>query len=113
MKREFAHALEGVHALLTPGTPTVAQAVDKIDQKTTAAGMTRPANLLDYCALAVPNGFSANGLPTSLQIVCRGYEEATALRIGWAYEQATDWHRREPQLRSVVGGREIIFFDIG
>lgn len=102
IKREFAQALEGIDALLTPATPTVALAVDTIDQKTTAAGMTRPANLLDYCALAVPNGFSANGLPTSLQIMCRGYEEAAALRIGWAYEQATQWHHREPQLSSAT-----------
>jgi aspartyl-tRNA(Asn)/glutamyl-tRNA(Gln) amidotransferase subunit A len=96
IKREFAVALADVDALLTPGTPTVAMAVDAIDQKTTAAGMTRPANLLDYCALALPNGFSRNGLPTSLQVVCRGHDEATALRIGWAYEQASEWHRRTP-----------------
>ena len=98
IKREFAVTLEGIDALLTPGTPTVAQAVDRIDQKTTAAGMTRPANLLDYCGVTLPNGVGGNGLPTSLQIVCRGYDEATALRIGWAYEQATQWHRREPVL---------------
>lgn len=97
IKREFALALENVDALVTPTTPTVAMAVDKINQKTTAAGMTRPANLLDYCALAQPNGFDASGLPTSLQIVCRGYEEATALRIGWAYEEATAWHREQPE----------------
>jgi aspartyl-tRNA(Asn)/glutamyl-tRNA(Gln) amidotransferase subunit A len=96
IKREFADALEGTHALLTPSTPTVAQRVDHIDQKGTAAGMTRPANLLDYCALALPNGFSTNGLPTSLQIMCRGYDEAKALKIGWAYEQATEWHDRAP-----------------
>ena len=96
IKREFAVALADVDALLTPGTPTVAITVDAIDQKTTAAGMTRPANLLDYCALALPNGFSRNGLPTSLQIVCRGHAEATALRIGWAHEQASEWHRRTP-----------------
>jgi len=41
----------------------------------------------------LPDGLSAEGLPTSLQIICRGYREATALRIGWAYEQATQWHR--------------------
>jgi len=100
IKREFASALEGIDAVLTPSTPTVAQPVDRIDQKTTAAGMTRPANLLDYCALALPNGISQQGLPTSLQIMCRGYDEATALRIGWKYEQATDWHRAVPRTPS-------------
>ena len=71
--------------------------LNAIDQKGTAAGFTRAVNLLDYCALAIPNGFSSRGLPTSLQIVCRGYDEATALRIGWAYEQATPWHRAIPK----------------
>jgi aspartyl-tRNA(Asn)/glutamyl-tRNA(Gln) amidotransferase subunit A len=96
IKREFDAALSHVDALLTPTTGTVAKPIDAIDQRTTAAGFTRPVNLLDYCALSVPNGYSPAGLPTSLQIVCRGYDEATALRIGWAYEQATDWHRAGP-----------------
>jgi len=51
---------------------------------------------LGLCALAVPDGFTAGGLPLSLQIVCQAGEEAMALRIGWAYEQATDWHERRP-----------------
>jgi aspartyl-tRNA(Asn)/glutamyl-tRNA(Gln) amidotransferase subunit A len=48
------------------------------------------------CALALPNGVTARGLPLSLQIACRGYDEAMALRIGQAYQQATDWHLRSP-----------------
>ena len=56
----------------------------------------RVANLLEYCALALPNGFDSNGLPISLQIICRGYEEALALRIGRAYERATTWHEATP-----------------
>jgi aspartyl-tRNA(Asn)/glutamyl-tRNA(Gln) amidotransferase subunit A len=44
----------------------------------------------------VPNGFTPGGLPTSLQILCGPGEEALALRIGWAYEQATDWKARRP-----------------
>jgi hypothetical protein len=45
---------------------------------------------------AVPNGFTAAGLPTSMQILCHAGDEAMALRIGWAYEQATDWTTRRP-----------------
>ena len=97
IKREFELALGQIDALLTPTTATVAKPIAEIDQKTTAAGFTRPVNLLDYCALAVPNGLNSSGLPTSLQIVCRGYDEAVALRIGWAYQQATDWHRTAPR----------------
>ena len=57
----------------------------------------RFVNILEMCALALPNGFTAEaGLPISLQIACRGYQEALALRIGHAYQQATDWHERMP-----------------
>jgi aspartyl-tRNA(Asn)/glutamyl-tRNA(Gln) amidotransferase subunit A len=95
-KREFAAALADVDALLTPTTQTAAIPVDQVDQASTPAHFTRFVNALELCALALPNGFTATGLPLSLQIVCRGYDEATALRIGWAYQEATDWHERRP-----------------
>ena len=96
VKREFDEALAGVDALLTPAVRTAAPVVAEIDQTTTAAIFTRPFNLVDYCALVVPNGQTSGGLPLSLQIVCRGFEEGTALRIGLAYQRATDWHARVP-----------------
>jgi aspartyl-tRNA(Asn)/glutamyl-tRNA(Gln) amidotransferase subunit A len=46
----------------------------------------------------VPNGMTAGGLPTSLQIVCRGYQEALALRIGWAWQNTTGWHMHVPPM---------------
>ena len=94
--REFDEALAGFDALLTPATRTAAPVVADIDQGTTAAVFTRPINLIGYCALALPNGMTAGGLPISLQIACRGCEEATALRIGRALQNATDWHTRVP-----------------
>ena len=94
--RKFDAALAGIDALLTPATCTAAPIVADIDQGTTAAIFTRPINLIDYCALAVPNGMTAGGLPISLQIACRGFEEATALRIGRAIQKATQWHTRVP-----------------
>ena len=102
--RELDDALAGVDALLTPATRTAAPVVADIDQSTTAAIFTRPINLIDYCALALPNGMTAGGLPISLQIACRGYEESTALRIGQAFQKATEWHARVPPgLDSVCG----------
>ncbi len=95
-KQEFAEALGDVDALLTPTTTTAAIPLDAVDQNSTPAHFTRFVNALEQCALAVPNGFTASGLPLSLQIVCRGYDEATALRIGLAYQQATEWHERHP-----------------
>ena len=96
IKREFDEALAGVDALLTPAARTAAPVIADIDQSTTAAIFTRPFNLIDYCALVVPNGRNANGLPLSLQIACPGFEEATALRIGSAFQTATQWHTGVP-----------------
>ncbi len=95
-QREFAEALADTDALLTPTAQTPALPLDRVDQSTTAAYFTRPGNYLGLCGLAVPNGFTADGLPTSLQILCGPGEEALALRIGWAYEQATEWTARRP-----------------
>ncbi|GJD98602.1 amidase [Methylobacterium isbiliense] len=96
MKRALDRAFVGLDALLTPTTETPAPRLDAVDQAVMPSRFTRFGNFLDLCALALPSGFSAEGLPLSLQIVCRGYEEATALRVGQAYQQATDWHLRLP-----------------
>jgi aspartyl-tRNA(Asn)/glutamyl-tRNA(Gln) amidotransferase subunit A len=58
----------------------------------------RPFNLTGQPALSLCNGFDGAGLPLSLQIVGRSFEEATVLRIGHAYERATSWRERRPQL---------------
>jgi aspartyl-tRNA(Asn)/glutamyl-tRNA(Gln) amidotransferase subunit A len=96
MKRQFATAMQDIDALLTPTTMTTAVPVDEVDQTKAPAHYTRFGNFLDLCALSIPNGIAGDGLPTSLQIACRGYDEALALRIGWAYQAATDWHLRRP-----------------
>ena len=93
-KQIFAAALADYDALLTPTTWTAAIPLDAVDRMTPPARFTRVANLFEMCGLALPNGFTAQGLPTSLQILCRGYEETMVLRIGWAYQAATDWHER-------------------
>ncbi len=95
--REVAAALAHVDALLTPTALTPPIPIEQADQAGTAAHFTRPVNYLGFCALAVPNGFTAGGLPTSLQIVAHAGAEAMALRIGRAYEEATDWARRPPE----------------
>lgn len=95
-RRAFVAALADVDALLTPTTQTAAIPIDKVDQSGTAAFFTRAGNYLGLCGLALPNGFTAEGLPTSLQILCHAGREDLALRIGWAYEQATAWKARRP-----------------
>jgi aspartyl-tRNA(Asn)/glutamyl-tRNA(Gln) amidotransferase subunit A len=97
-KQEFAARIEGVDAVLTPSTLTPAIPLTEVDQTKTPAISTRWVNYLDLCALSLPNGMTRGGLPLSLQIAARGGDEAIALRIGWALEQATDWHKRAPSL---------------
>src|ERR1700756_4205042 len=96
LKQAFEAALAGFDALLTPTTETTAVPVASVDQSKAPARFTRFANILELCGLAVPNGLTPSGLPTSLQIVCRGYCEDLALRIGWAYQSMNDWHERAP-----------------
>ena len=60
-------------------------------------------NVTGQPVLALPNGFGRNGLPLGMQILGRPFGEATILRVGHAYEQATEWHRRRPAL---VAGAE-------
>ena len=95
-RRQFAAALADVDALLTPTARTNAIPLDAVDQSGTAAHFTRPGNYLGLCGVAVPTGFTATGLPTSLQVLAHPGAEATALRIAWAYEQ-TMAVRRPPE----------------
>jgi aspartyl-tRNA(Asn)/glutamyl-tRNA(Gln) amidotransferase subunit A len=97
-KAAFAAGIEGIDAIVTPTAMTPPIPLDQVDQLSTPAISTRWVNFLDLCALAVPNGLTSQGLPTSLQIVCRTGAESLALRIGWAYENATIWHLMAPPL---------------
>ena len=58
---------------------------------------TVPANIAGIPAISVPCGFS-DGLPVGLQLMGPAMAEATLLRTGYAYEQATDWHTKRPPL---------------
>jgi len=57
---------------------------------------TAPWNLLGLPAVTVPCGFTRGGLPVSIQIVGRSFDDATVLRLARAYERVTDWHARRP-----------------
>jgi len=57
-----------------------------------------PFNLTGHPALAIPIGFTDDGLPLGLQLAARNWAEATLYRVAHAYEQATPWHKRRPDL---------------
>ena len=58
---------------------------------------TVTANLAGIPSLAVPCGFTGK-LPVGMQIMGSHFNEGLLFRVGFAYEQATDWHRRKPNL---------------
>jgi len=98
LKLEYVAATEHIDALLAPVALTPPIPLSAVDQNTTPAFLTRWVNFLDLCSLALPNGFTPTGLPLSMQIVCSGGNEAMCLRVGWAWQNATDWHTHIPPL---------------
>ena len=58
---------------------------------------TRPINYLGLPALSIPSGFTKTGLPVGLQLIGRSFDEAMLLRIGAAFQRATDYHQRVPK----------------
>jgi aspartyl-tRNA(Asn)/glutamyl-tRNA(Gln) amidotransferase subunit A len=68
----------------------------------TSAGYTAPFNSAGNPALSVCNGFTDDGLPFSLQIAGRLFDEATVLRVGDAYEKATPWRQRRPDIADLA-----------
>lgn len=93
--------------LLTPGIPDPLPTIDDTEVED-AQGFpeligqisrcTRPFNYLGLPGLSLPAGFSRNGLPVGIQLVGRPFAEATLFRAGAAYEQATNWTERAPEL---------------
>jgi aspartyl-tRNA(Asn)/glutamyl-tRNA(Gln) amidotransferase subunit A len=85
---------------VTPVAPTTAFRIgEKTDDPLTmylSDILTISVNLAGLPGLVVPCGADAAGLPVGLQVIGKPFDEATVLRIGATYEQATDWHRRSP-----------------
>jgi aspartyl-tRNA(Asn)/glutamyl-tRNA(Gln) amidotransferase subunit A len=101
LAREQALTLKRFDALLTAGALNVADPADpnQPDRLVSSPSITMPFSVGGLPALAIPCGFSrAEGLPLSLQIAAAPMAEPTVLRIAHAYQQATDWHRRHPDL---------------
>jgi aspartyl-tRNA(Asn)/glutamyl-tRNA(Gln) amidotransferase subunit A len=95
----FAQWMRGRDALLTPTLPITATALAEVDESTTPlATFTRAVNYIGGCGLSLPAGFSSGGLPVGVQIIGGPFADATLVRIGRAFQMATDWHLRRPDL---------------
>jgi aspartyl-tRNA(Asn)/glutamyl-tRNA(Gln) amidotransferase subunit A len=98
-RREVEALFERVDLLVFPGQAAPALRFEDFPMTglaTPAMRYTAPWNLLGLPAVVVPCGFSRAGLPVSIQIVGRAFDDATVLRLARAYERVTDWHRRRP-----------------
>jgi aspartyl-tRNA(Asn)/glutamyl-tRNA(Gln) amidotransferase subunit A len=96
-----------VDLLHTPVTPTPAPTIAATNAKTAGDVLRllgaitrnmRPLSYLGIPAASVPAGFSASGLPISMQLAGRPFAEALILRAAHAYQSVTDWHTRVPPL---------------
>ena len=101
IKREFDQAFEKYDALVTPTSPVVAFKLgEKLEdpmQMYLSDICTMPMNIAGIPAVSIPAGF-VDHLPVGMQIMGKPFSEETLLRIAFAYEQATDWHKRKPSL---------------
>ena len=84
-----------------PTTPIAAPTIagnDAVEQAGRLTRFTAPFNLAGLPALSIPCGFTSEGLPIGLQIVARAWGDAKVLNAGYAFEQATEWHKQKPTL---------------
>jgi len=102
IKQDFDRAFERVDCLMGPVAPVLPFRIgEKVDDPLAmylADVYTIPVNLAGIPGVSIPCGFSTGGLPIGLQIVGPAFSEDRLLRVAWAYQQATDFHRRIPPL---------------
>ena len=100
-----AAATAGIDAVIAPVSPIPAPTIAESDVGNGPEAdavlpritrFTRPVNYLGLPALSIPCGFTRSGLPVGLQLIGRSFDEATLLRIGAAFQRATDFHARVP-----------------
>ncbi len=103
-KRAVAAAMADLDVLITPTSTAPAEKRDQVDMLKRLMGVsfTGMWNLIGLPALALPCGFSSSGLPLSMQIVGKPFEEATVLHVGDAYQRAVDWQLRVPPMAQAV-----------
>jgi aspartyl-tRNA(Asn)/glutamyl-tRNA(Gln) amidotransferase subunit A len=105
-------AVSGIDAVIAPVAPVAAPTIAESDvgnspdaeaviQRLTR--FTRPINYLGLPSLAIPSGFTHRGLPVGMQLIGSSFDEAMLLRIGAAFQRATDFHNRAPEFVGDAG----------
>ncbi len=116
ISQDFQEVFETCDCLMGPTSPTVAfEAGEKTRnplEMYLSDVYTVPPNLAGIPGISVPCGFDEEGMPIGLQIMAGQYDEATLLRVAYAFEQATDFHKGRPDTQkgaheSAGGGRSV------
>src|SRR6478672_1199232 len=103
----YLAAVAGTDAVLVPVAPVPAPTIAESDVGNSPGAeaviqrltkFTRPINYLGLPSLAIPSGFTRGGLPVAMQLIGRSFDEAMLLRIGAAFQRATDHHAQVPKL---------------
>ncbi|ESU31704.1 aspartyl/glutamyl-tRNA amidotransferase subunit A [Bacillus sp. 17376] len=101
IKQDFEKVFEQYDVIVGPTAPTPAFKLGENtkDPLTMYANdiLTIPVNLAGVPAISVPCGFD-KGLPLGLQIIGRHFDESTVYKVAHAFEQATDFHKQQPEL---------------
>jgi len=101
IKQEFDRAFEKCDALVTPTSPILpfklGEKLEDPMQMYLSDVCTLPINIAGIPAISIPAGFADN-LPIGMQIMGKPFSEEMLLRIAFAYEQATDWHKKKPEI---------------
>jgi aspartyl-tRNA(Asn)/glutamyl-tRNA(Gln) amidotransferase subunit A len=100
LQESLAKVMADVDLLVLPTTAGPAPRLEDVTSFSVfeKPNFTIPFNVAGVPAMSVCSGFSARGLPLALQIVGRPFEDELVLRAGHAYEQATSWRERRPEL---------------
>jgi aspartyl-tRNA(Asn)/glutamyl-tRNA(Gln) amidotransferase subunit A len=112
LRAKSSEALHDVEALLVPTTiiPPGPLAEVDVDLETytqynlSYLRNTSIGNALNLCGLSVPCGFTRQGLPIGLMIYGKPFQEDIVIRIGYAFQQATTWHKKRPDLSWITQG---------
>jgi aspartyl-tRNA(Asn)/glutamyl-tRNA(Gln) amidotransferase subunit A len=114
VRRQILDAFGTVDALISPTSLTPPKLTEQMEERVDDSDdavrrlMERriaiyPFSLANVPAMSVPMGFSKLKLPLALQIAAKPFAESMVFQIGHAYEQATEWHRMQPDLEQTLG----------
>ena len=102
IKQDFEKVFKEVDVFITPTSPTPAF---KLGEKTEdplqmylSDIFTISVNLAGVPGISIPCGFTTNNMPVGMQIIGKHFDEESILKVAFAYEQSTEWHKRRPNL---------------